>query len=1061
MARHSAANQETYSTFSQFIISSDGVWGSRFGAIDVRERPLNGQNWKHLDSLIKTLSRKCYVLNVLYFFLLSSSSEADFITQVVDKILPKLDLKQLSIPTHIIGMETRVKAIDSWLKNEQYNAIAICGMGGSGKTTLAKHIYNLYKEDFDSSSFVENIGIEYKEHLLELQKQLLKDVLGGKKISIHGVSEGTHKIEEVLQMKNVLIVLDDINDPDQLSTLLGKKAFLSQSKIIITTSLLDIDAWFRSISWRCRVHKLELLNDLESLELLSLHAFGSKIPMEGFKDLAERLAQYCEGNPLALKVLGSSIFLSDEDSHKRNSMIDIWIDRINSFTSSKGDHDRKIQDVMRKSFDCLQLDSYKELFLDIACFFVGEIKDMVTIWGDDMHARSGITALINRCLLTISHDTGKLMMPRLLQDMGRKIVYEESKQPAERSRVCHDDESYRILKKGNGTDKIEGLALNMLEVKQVTSSQAALKTSSIAMMDNLKLLKLKYVRFTGSYNNFPALRFLWWHGCHLETMPSGLLMSSLMALDMRFGHMETFEVPMGLNSLKILNLDGCYKLARIRNLYQLPKLETLKLRNCSRLIHLSNSIRYLESLANLYLTCCTKLWKASSRNEIQPLLSLPQSLRVLDLSCCDLEYNNDVHVVFRAQSLFKLTLSNNPFKYLPKRIELKMLRKLSLLSCHNLKSLPCMPRTLVKLNVDGCKSLESITFQSGRFSLKEFSYEGCSNLSEVQGLFKIVPLAKVDKVDLIQQWHWIKEYEYDEVDLVSYKVTKEIDGKIQMLYEYGITSTFLQGTMDQIMISYEYTSSSSDLSFWVPYLHEKYRIQGLNVSCLFRSLGVDNKRCVFVKISNRTKGLTWVYNPVVYCKPRVDEDVMWLSYWPIGKILDAGDEVSVNIYVDHGMTVSECSASFLYMDGEIENEESTITVQEVIGGDLSEFEVTPGAYYLCRCDIFGSMTSSWLTWVFGDNIDYPESHGWRKTLQRPIGSYKPDFSKKIVLRVRLNSERENKKMLEVVGSISGVESVSSGKGILIVAGRPEHLDPVEVIERIKKIGIMAEVRLTA
>ncbi|KAJ0710151.1 hypothetical protein HanPI659440_Chr09g0319641 [Helianthus annuus] len=192
-----------------------------------------------------------------------------------------------------------------------------------------------------------------------------------------------------------------------------------------------------------------------------------------------------------------------------------------------------------------------------------------------------------------------------------------------------------------------------------------------------------------------------------------------------------------------------------------------------------------------------------------------------------------------------------------------------------------------------------------------------------------------------------------------------------MLYEYGITSTFLQGTMDQIMISYEYTSSSSDLSFWVPYLHEKYRIQGLNVSCLYRSLGVDNERCVFVKISNRTKGLTWVYNPVVYCKPRVDEDVMWLSYWPIGKILDAGDEVSVNIYVDHGMTVSECSASFLYMDGEIENEESTITVQEVIGGDLSEFEVTPGAYYLCRCDIFGSMTSSWLTWVFGDNIDYP------------------------------------------------------------------------------------------
>ncbi|KAM0031051.1 putative P-loop containing nucleoside triphosphate hydrolase, leucine-rich repeat domain superfamily [Helianthus debilis subsp. tardiflorus] len=945
-------------------------------------------------------------------------SEADFIAELVEEIrISKIDSRKLSTSSNLMGMDTRVNAINTWMKNEQYNAIAICGMGGSGKTTLAAEIFNLNKEDFDSSSFVENIGLHNKVHLPELQKKLLEDVLGEKKINISSVLEGTQKIVEVLQWKKVLIVLDDIYDPDDLSIFLGTNAFLTQSKIIITTRRLDIDVWFRSISWRCKVHKIELLDDFESLELLSLHAFGSKVPMEGFENLAAQVAKYCEGHPLSLKTIGSSLYVSDEDPHKRDTMNEIWEDTINSFKSPKGDTDRKIQDVLRKSFDSLKRDNYKELFLDIACFFVDESEDMVAIWGDDIHARSGIKDLINSCLLTVSPD-GKLNMHQLLQDMGRKIAGEESKQPAERSRVCHDDESYRVLKKGNGSDKIEGLALDMLKVGHGMSSQAAFKTSSIEVMDNLKLLKLKYVKFTGSYKKFPGLRFLWWHGCPLETMPSGLLMTSLVAIDMRYGHMETFEVPLGLNSLKILKLDGCYKLVSIRSLNRLPNLETLMLRNCSRLIHLSNSIRDLKNLSNLYLTCCTKLWKASSSNDIQPLLFLPQSLIILDLSSCNLEYDKDVRVVFRAQSLFNFILSNNPFEYLPKTTELNMLRKLSLLSCEKLKSLPCMPTSLVKLYVDGCKSLESITFQSGRFTLREFSYEGCYNLSEVQGLFKIVPLAKVDKVDLVQQWHWIKEYEYDEVDLVTYKVTKEIDGKIQMLYEYGITSTFLQGTTDQIMISYEYTSSSSDLSFWVPYLHVKNRIQGLNV---------------------------------IYCKPRVDEDVLWLSYWPIGKILDAGDEVDVNIYVDHGMIVSGCGVSLLYMDGEIENEE--------VIGDLSEFKVATGAYYLCRCDIFGKMTSCWLNWVFGDNIDYPETQGWRNTLQRCIGSSKPDFSKRILLRVNSNSKRETSKMLKAVSAVSGVESIYVGKGTLQVDGRPEHLDPVEVIERIKKIGIMAEIIL--
>ncbi|GKG12492.1 TMV resistance protein N-like protein, partial [Tanacetum coccineum] len=149
--------------------------------------------------------------------------------------------------------------------------------------------------------------------------------------------------------------------------------------------------------------------------------------MEGFEDLTLELAQYCGGNPLAIKVLGSSLIVRAEDSEKRNSIIEIWRSELNLLNSSKGDLYSNIQRILQKSFDSLPYTSYKELFLHIAIFFVGEDEDYVAnILEDDWHAKAGIKTLINRCMLTVSKSK-KLMMHQLLQDMGKGIVREESK----------------------------------------------------------------------------------------------------------------------------------------------------------------------------------------------------------------------------------------------------------------------------------------------------------------------------------------------------------------------------------------------------------------------------------------------------------------------------------------------------------------------------------------------------------------------------------------------------------------------------------------------------------
>ncbi|XP_023732004.2 disease resistance protein RUN1 isoform X2 [Lactuca sativa] len=932
-----------------------------------------------------------------------SGSETDFIANVVDAIDCKLDMKLVSTPAHLIGMDTRAIGIDSWLKNEQSgpNVLAICGMGGIGKTTLAQFIYNSNKQDFESSSYLEEIGKHSKQPfgLLGLQKQLLTDILGGRNARISNVSEGTRKVEEALQVKRVLIVLDDIDGHEELGALLGTKAFHTKSKIIITTRLLDINAWFGSISWRCQVEKLELLNDHESLELLSCHAFGSKIPMEGFKELAVELTKYCGGNPLALKVLGSSLFVDAEDPRKQSNIIEIWESTLNSLYPLKGELDCKIQGILQKSFDSLPRASNKELFLHIAFFFVGEYEDyVVKILEHDWHAKSGIMTLINKCLLTVS-PSNKLIMHQLLQEMARNIVLQESKDPAKRSRVSQNYESYRLLGKGKGSDSIEGLVLDMRKLEEeMRSDPLTLKTGSLAKMDKLKLLQLKFVVLSGSYKiNFPELRWLCWHGCPLETIPSGLLMSSLVAIDMSYGNLKRFEPPKVLNSLKILNLKECYELVSIHNLSRLPNLESLILWNCSNLTHVCESIGGLKSLALLDFTGCKYLMKTlkSYLNHAQqfpgvctdagiqqsPFL-LPDSLKLLFLNNCNLVKNNDVPVVSSDQSLFYMNLGNNLFEVLPNSLNLKTLRVLELTFCPNLKCLLCLPSTLEELYTNWCFSLEKITFESTRFRLREFVYRGCNKISEIQGLFKLVPIAKHDEADL-GHMKWIKAYQDYWVDLVGDEITKERYLPIQVLYEYGIMSTYLPGIRDENMPIPDYMSSIPFLSFRVPST-EKHMIRGLNVTCLYSLSGEDEDMWVlFIKISNITKGLNWMYNPMVYCQPRFYEDAVWLSYWPIGNILDTGDEINVSI-VGNGLMVSECSASFVYIDDdelELENCKSYTKGEEVIGGDLSDFELTTGAYYLCRRDYFKITTPDWLKVLLGDTIPSTELRGWRKSRQ--------------------------------------------------------------------------------
>ncbi|KAJ9551079.1 hypothetical protein OSB04_015124 [Centaurea solstitialis] len=918
-----------------------------------------------------------------------SGPETKFIKKIVDELYNELDGKKVHLPLNLTGMGIRYEKITSRLHQPDLEYIAIYGMGGSGKTTLAKYIYESNRKRFESMSFIEDIGTRCRVHngLLELQEQLLKDLLGGRKRKIPSVSHGTCKIEEALQTKRALIVLDDIVEETELVALLGNGEINPQSKIIITTENTDNCSMFSSS--RCQLYKMELLNDDESLELLSKHAFGSKSPKDGFMDLAKQAVEYCEGNPLALEVLGSSL--------SNCKTIAYWESQLR--TSTKDIHSR-IQSVLTQGYNSLPYNSQKELFLHIACFFIGKDKDYVEkILEPDYSALSGIKTLTNRCLLSVS-PSNKLLMHRLLQEMGRNVVRQKSfGDPRKCSRVWDSDVSYKILRKGMGSETIEGLTLDMKmlgEEKQACGS-SDLMTDALENMDNLKLLQLNYVELTGSYNNFSeALRWFCWLGFHLETLPSGLYMGNMVAVDMSYSKLVVFDPPMVLHSLKILSLKDSHSLLEIRSIYKIPHLETLILWNCQSLVNICETIGDLKNLKLLNMTSCRNLFirmqisllEASTSTSTaggvtkEAPFSFPHSLQRLFLNDCNLESADSFLLSLYAQRCLQyLNLSNGLFWSLD-HLHFINLRVLDLSFCSRLEWLQGLPSTLAELYVYYCKSLVGITFQSHRFMLQEFGYEGCINLAEVEGFIKLLPVAELYATDL-GHLKWLPKYKRHEMFLVG--DDKLIIGRrtdMQILYEFDIVSTTLPDIKDP-NLKPEYMSESPSLSFDVPSCPQNRRLKGLNVTFRYTISGDDY--VWFAKIKS-TNGVDLMYNPRVFGKPRSGEACIWLSFWPIGNTLHVGDKVSVSIAVMSGLEVHDCSVSLVYTDNDIAEgtSESNNEWVEILGGDMSRFQLSTGAYYLCRRDFFelmevGRLTPDWFSVLVGDTIDYTEVRGWRKT----------------------------------------------------------------------------------
>ncbi|KAL7257893.1 hypothetical protein ACSBR1_004083 [Camellia fascicularis] len=291
----------------------------------------------------------------------------------------------------------------------------------------------------------------------------------------------------------------------------------------------------------------------------------------------------------------------------------------------------------------------------------------------------GIQNLIDRCLLTID-ECKRLVMHHLVQEMGREIVRQESpKEPGERSRLWNYKDSLNVLRENTGTRKIEALKLDMSLLKEDkydrtifgvnrkrhydefldmpllsnvgnsfkrycfgtffsknvgpalgNSNQIPLEVDAFARMHKLKLLQLKYIQISGSFENFPkGLRWLCWHGFPFKSISHDFPLESLIGLDMSHSRLQIiWEGAKLLESLKILDLSHSCCLTKTPDFSKVPNLERLIFKNCATLVEVHESIGHLQRLVLFNLKDCKSLKK------LPKSICMLKFLETLDISGC-------------------------------------------------------------------------------------------------------------------------------------------------------------------------------------------------------------------------------------------------------------------------------------------------------------------------------------------------------------------------------------------------------------------------------------------
>ncbi|CAN1161543.1 Disease resistance protein L6 [Linum perenne] len=589
---------------------------------------------------------------------------ADVVSGVVWSHLSKNNNKLET--DELVGIDDQVEQVVDMLDlgSQGVKLVGIHGMGGIGKTTLATAVYNKVSVCFDRYSFVKDIQETQKQRdgVLVLQNNLISNIL--KMDLVGSIVEAKKIIRERITQFKILVVLDDVDEKFKFEEFFGNpNSFASGSRFIITSR--DMKVPRRLSEGQSKLYEVQGMNPIRSLQLFCKHAFKKDFPLLGFEALSKKIVSTTGGLPLTLKVTGSLLYLEE---------VVVWEDKL--------EHLRKIpeEEVMERlkiSYNGLGYEA-QQIFLDIACFCIGENKEIASyMWSDcNFHPISNINILVQRSMLNIGVHNEFLMHDQL-RDMGREIIRkEDTEHPWMRSRIWSDKEALELLLNNEGTNQIEAIRLH-------SRSNVVLESNCFTNLSKLRYFSGKGAKLIGDFSHLlPNLRWLQLGNSFDKSFVpirrkfqrNSLNVKSLnILIDYNSGY--DFTHMKEANKLKVLILSNC---SEMRELPEFPESGSLEILEIQFFKNRKEDLKIekLRNLKVLRLKSSCKLGKIEGGT----IGTMMKGLRELDLSGIDCDYKTfrrTIADIEELSSLQVLTVNSHRAKSLLEGIKLpKSLKKL-------------------------------------------------------------------------------------------------------------------------------------------------------------------------------------------------------------------------------------------------------------------------------------------------------------------------------------------------------------------------------------------------
>ncbi|XP_050209788.1 putative disease resistance protein At1g50180 isoform X2 [Mercurialis annua] len=486
--------------------------------------------------------------------------------------------------------------------------VSIWGMGGLGKTTLAKEIYHYsqVRSNFDCFAWScisqkcqprdvwEGILIKLISPSLEQRDEILK--LRDEEVA--------QKLYQIQQERKCLVVLDDIwsiQDWDRL-----KAAFPVQemdSKILLTSRKREVALHVDPTGFLCEP---QCLSGEESWDLLQRIAIPLKdrtdlINITRMEELGKKMVEHCAGLPLAVTVLGG-LLATKYTAHEWQ----IVHDNIKSYMRRGKIHGQEqfgVLDVLALSYDDLPA-RLKPCFLNLGNFpedYEIPVVKLIRMWmaegfiplvqleddGEESMeevAERHLHELVERCMIQVGEtDSNSKMRTCRMHDLMRDLCLQKAKQEN-----FLDIINYSHNNEISPSSLVRRLAVHLNRDRRETDLR-----NSIRNHHTLRSLLYFYDSGNGYWQRFWKLSAATFDSLKL-----------LRVLDLEGVNINGGKLPKDIGNLihlRFLSLRNSKVLHLPPSIGNLRRLQTLDLYTGGRYMYVPNEIFNLEQLRHLYL----------------------------------------------------------------------------------------------------------------------------------------------------------------------------------------------------------------------------------------------------------------------------------------------------------------------------------------------------------------------------------------------------------------------------------------------------------------------------